>query len=545
MNNLLEFLSEDDITKTTVFNFLNCNASQARILKKLLQMQLSGIDGVNILNLITNTYKASGAEVLPYLKDLDVLMKLGWIVDTNNSALLSMLKEDLYLSHSFLKLLEGGLDATLPIRAYKDNLEYLKDEFSLIDLIFKTRDAKHGAVTGFKRQIDSRLKLTKIPLELPRITKEFKLNEKERLLLLGLTKLKYDQGNQNYIWELVNILGKNESEKLLISNMLDDKLVRLGLVEVDFVSLGATKSQLEDLSIDRNIYNRIVNIKTKSYEGLENHDLFEIIKPKVSLEEVILPKKTKEMLNVLVEHMDANIHKKLRAWKLVDKAGINARILFHGLSGTGKTLSAKALAKSLHRDLLSLDCSKILSMYVGESEKNVRRVFDEYNYIRQDKKLSPILLLDEADQFLSARGGLSGVDKMHNQMQNIFLEQIERFDGILIATTNLLDSFDSAFSRRFNYKIKFDNPTKENRLKIWELHLPKNAKFDIDKKELLDKLSYFELSGGQISLIVKNTAYKVAARKDSTFFLNDFLESVQNERDGNFDSTKSIGFMLN
>ncbi|PAF45471.1 ATP-binding protein [Helicobacter sp. 11S02629-2] len=545
MNNLLEFLSEDDITKTTVFKFLNCNASLASILRKLLQMHLSGIDGVSVLTLVTNTYKASGAEVLPYLKDLQTLMNLGWIVNTNNAALLSMLKEELYLSHSFLKLLEGGTSFELPHSGYKNNLEYLKDEFSLIDLIFKTRNAKHNLVTGLKKQIDSRLKLTKIPLELPRIAKEFKLNEKERLLLLGLTKLKYDQGNQNYIWELVNILGQNEGEKLLISNMLDDKLVRLGLVEVDFISLGATKSQIEDLCIDRNIYNRIVNIKTKSYEGLENHDLFEIIKPKVSLEDVILPAKTKEMLNVLVEHMDANIHKKLKAWKLVEKSGINARILFHGLSGTGKTLSAKALAKSLHRDLLSLDCSKILSMYVGESEKNVRRVFDEYNYIKQDKKLSPILLLDEADQFLSARGGLSGVDKMHNQMQNIFLEQLEKFDGILIATTNLLDSFDSAFSRRFNYKIRFDSPTKENRLKIWELHLPKNAKFDKSKDELLAELSAYELSGGQISLIVKNTAYKVAARKDSTFCLSDFLESIQNERDGNFDSSKSIGFMLN
>ena len=89
-----------------------------------------------------------------------------------------------------------------------------------------------------------------------------------------------------------------------------------------------------------------------------------------------------------------------------------------------------------------------------------RNIFDKYNEIKEQTKTEPILLLNEADQFLSSRssGTGSSADKMHNQMQNIFLEQIERFDGILIATTNLLENLDKAFSRRFNYKIEFVKP---------------------------------------------------------------------------------------
>ncbi len=114
-------------------------------------------------------------------------------------------------------------------------------------------------------------------------------------------------------------------------------------------------------------------------------------------------------------------------------------------------------------------------MYVGESEKNVRGIFDKYYEIRDKSKVEPILLLNEADQFLSSRttSSGSGSEKMHNQMQNIFLEQIERFDGILIATTNLLESLDKAFSRRFNYKIEFKKPNFEERKELWEKLLQK------------------------------------------------------------------------
>ena len=107
--------------------------------------------------------------------------------------------------------------------------------------------------------------------------------------------------------------------------------------------------------------------------------------------------------------------------------------------------------------------------------------------------------------FLGSRssGNITGSDQMHNQMQNIFLEQIENFKGMLIATTNLLENIDKAFSRRFNYKIEFKKPNKTQREELWELMLPEapyEESFDV--KELCD----YGLTGGQINLIIKNNS---------------------------------------
>ena len=118
-------------------------------------------------------------------------------------------------------------------------------------------------------------------------------------------------------------------------------------------------------------------------------------------------------------------------------------------------------------------------------------------------------------------------------MQNIFLEQIERFDGILIATTNLLENLDKAFSRRFNYKIEFMKPNKEQRLTLWQKLLPDTLPLD-DEFDFED-LSSYELTGGQIELVIKNTAYKMATKEDPLFKVEDFKEQITKEQKGQFD----------
>ena len=182
-------------------------------------------------------------------------------------------------------------------------------------------------------------------------------------------------------------------------------------------------------------------------EIVEKHEIFELVEPKKDLSAVVLQKDTRELLNTILKQLDKTISERLYKWGIKNREGIDARILFHGVPGTGKTLTASALAKSLNRDLLHFDCSKILSMYVGESEKNVRNIFDTYKKIVAESGVEPVLLLNEADQFLTSRSTdtSSSVSQMYNQMQNIFLEQIEKFEDVLIATTNLLENLDKAF----------------------------------------------------------------------------------------------------
>jgi SpoVK/Ycf46/Vps4 family AAA+-type ATPase len=183
-------------------------------------------------------------------------------------------------------------------------------------------------------------------------------------------------------------------------------------------------------------------------------------------------------------------------------------------------------------------------MYVGESEKNVRKIFDDFRELSAKAKVEPILLLNEADQFLSSRtsGAGSSADKMHNQMQNIFLEQIERFEGILIATTNLLENIDKAFSRRFNFKIEFKKPDAAQRLRLWQLMLPENA--DYEEGFDVQHLSTAALTGGQIELVIHNTAFRVAVREESIFAQRDFEEEIAKELGSSFDGEKSMGFRV-
>ncbi len=127
-------------------------------------------------------------------------------------------------------------------------------------------------------------------------------------------------------------------------------------------------------------------------------------------------------------------------------------------------------------------------------------------------------------------------------MQNIFLEQIEKFEGILIATTNLLDNIDKAFSRRFNYKIEFKKPDIGQRKRLWQFMLLENA--DYEERFNIDILAKYELTGGQIDLIIRNTAYKVAIREKSVFTIQDFLDEIEKELGSSFDGQNSMGFKI-
>lgn len=142
--------------------------------------------------------------------------------------------------------------------------------------------------------------------------------------------------------------------------------------------------------------------------------------------------------------------------------------IFYGAPGTGKTETVYQLARQTGRDIMRVDVDKIKSCWVGESEKNIKILFDRYRNICKNSKPAPILLFNEADAVLGVRmeGAARAVDKMENSIQNIILQEMETLEGIMIATTNLTTNLDKAFERRFLYKIRFDKPSVEVRSKI-------------------------------------------------------------------------------
>ena len=169
--------------------------------------------------------------------------------------------------------------------------------------------------------------------------------------------------------------------------------------------------------------------------------------------------------------------------------------LFYGDPGTGKTETVYQLARQTGRSILAVHVPEIKSKWVGDSEKNIKAVFDRYRLLVERSETAPILLFNEADAIFGQRmeGATNAVDKMENSIQNIILQEMESLDGILIATTNLSQNLDPAFERRFLYKIRFERPDASVREKIWHSMLP-----SLTPAECADLASAYELSGGQM-----------------------------------------------
>ncbi|EHV1041381.1 ATP-binding protein, partial [Campylobacter lari] len=540
------------------------------ILKHLCKNYLQANTSINAYNLLSEVFKNDEYEYLDHLKDLKNLIEKGFIIQIfsdfkaskNSSLLLNLLQCELSLSEVFLQVLENKtIQDYMQDQIYEDHIAYLKDEFFKIDLYQRLRFFAKSSqsknikkdITTFEAYIKERLKKSKISNVLAEIFKEYALNDKECLIFISLLKEEYLLNTENSYSRdcnfLLHLISENdmqkEENKVLLEE--DSKLLSSNLLEYDeFVNSLGDVTKIFYLSDD--ILQRIINFKEpkknkkiKLQNLVKSQDIFELIEPNINIDDVIMPESTKVLLESILKQQDKKVLERLNKWGIKTNKNIEAKIIFYGPAGTGKTMSALSMAKAMKKSILSFDCSKILSKYVGESEQNVRKIFDTYKELCQTSKQSPILLLNEADQFLSTRVESSGgADKMHNQMQNIFLEQIERFSGVIIATTNFLENLDVAFSRRFEYKIEFKKPNYEQRLMIWQKALPKNAKFD-DSFDLKNLASH-ELSGAQIVMVVKNTALKAAISKDGIFKMSDFLHTIEKEIESSFDKNKIVGF---
>jgi len=190
--------------------------------------------------------------------------------------------------------------------------------------------------------------------------------------------------------------------------------------------------------------------------------------------------------------------------------------LFFGSPGTGKTETAYQIARISDRDIMLIDISMTKSHWFGESEKIIKDIFMQYHYrVKRANNRNfpvPILLLNEADAIINKRKdtSISSVTQTENAIQNILLEELEKLDGILIATTNLIKNIDKAFERRFIYKIEFHKPDVKARQSIWKSYIS-----ELTETETLKLAETFELSGGQIENIArKRTIMSIINGKD-------------------------------
>jgi SpoVK/Ycf46/Vps4 family AAA+-type ATPase len=187
-------------------------------------------------------------------------------------------------------------------------------------------------------------------------------------------------------------------------------------------------------------------------------------------------------------------------------------ILMHGAPGTGKTATAYEIARQTGRDIIQVQVTDFKDKFVGESEAKLKKIFNNYRSYCQNCEVAPILLFNEGDAILSKRTTNieRSVDQMSNALQNILLEEMENLEGIMIVTTNLTTNLDSAFERRFIFKVQFDKPDNQNKARIWKSMIEELS--DDDSLELAES---FDVSGGEIENIARKSImeYVISGQK--------------------------------
>ncbi|HAI74837.1 MAG TPA: hypothetical protein DCM08_01205 [Microscillaceae bacterium] len=326
-------------------------------------------------------------------------------------------------------------------------------------------------------------------------------NEEEKLLLLHLCYVFANDTNEADVERYVHYVYESVGHKIRFKKNIMSGQSKL--IEEEWVSFANNNFfGGKELSLTEKAINYLFGDELL---GAEHHKSFNpknvvVLSPeKIKPQALFFGEQEQKKIDMLPQLLTPEGYQKAtEKFKQVGLAeGIT--ILFFGEPGTGKTQLAYNLAHQSGRNLLLIDIATIRDKYVGESEKKVKQLFKTYEQARNHYPQCPILFLNEADALISKRYDIqSSVDQMNNSMQNILLQELENFQGILIATSNLQANFDYAFERRFLYKIQFHKPQLETRLAIWKNSLP-----DIDPLILQHLAASFELSGGQIHNIVR------------------------------------------
>ena len=306
----------------------------------------------------------------------------------------------------------------------------------------------------------------------------------------------------------------------------DDDDIRFNQIENVFDNQGSFNNARAELSSGEHILQKYKLIEHRCEDGIANSNRYKLTEEakrslleelkifavaekiadvveheQLTEKQLFFPKDIQRQVEELNTFLQPENYQKIQE-RMKEKGFRNGfACLFYGSPGTGKTETVYQLARHTGRNIMVVDVPQIKSKWVGESEKNIKALFDRYREQVKRTKLTPILLFNEADAIIGKRknGAENAVDKMENSIQNIILQEMEQLDGIMIATTNLQENLDKAFERRFLYKIKFEKPTVEARALIWQSMIP-----ELSEMEVQTLASKYEFSGGQIENIARH-----------------------------------------
>ena len=433
---------------------------------------------------------------------------------------------------------------TVVIRCLKHNEVYqlpkrtgldCNEMFELLDMWFEDLDDNAISPSELREELESLFK-DNPQIGFVRHLKEYGLRDDDQLLVTFFCHCLINQDDDDIRFRQMEDLFDNKNEFSKAKGALrsgEHKLIEKKLVE----------HRCEDGIADNTRY-KLTESAKRTLLGEMKIDvsaekLADVIDPiTLSEKQLFFPKDIQRQVEELGRFLQPENFQKVQE-RMKEKGFRNGfACLFYGCPGTGKTETVYQLARQTGRSIMVVDVPRIKSKWVGESEKNVKALFDRYREQVKRAKLTPILLFNEADAIIGIRknGASSAVDKMENSLQNIILQEMETLDGIMIATTNLQQNMDKAFERRFLYKIKFEKPTEEARASIWHSMIPELSELDVHTLA-----SKYDFSGGQIENIARHYAIDCILHGTDDDTLSLLIAHCDNERLDQKESRK-IGF---
>lgn len=478
--------------------FLNCSSTQALLFSLIIYLTVT--DDQLRFHDIAKHLKHDPVDMLHRISDLRVLQKKGLIRKCRTYRSEGISDVNFYVPSEIIEALSEENRKIL-------NPTVISDAASLFSRINKLTDYVEEEIINqdeLEEEILELLDNNPTHYTVKNLSK-YKLSEWDKLLLLTV--------GAEFIKGIAEI-DLNELLKTILMDAADRFRIKRKLIKGEHPLIRKELIRLEYsyFRTDRNVF-----LTDKAVRELFDMNYDDELKSTMNDKDIILPERIGSRslyFNKREADQLAQIHGSLsrKSYNKIIRelqrnnmpAGIT--ILFHGVPGTGKTEGVYQLARRLKKMVLMVDISSMKNFFFGESEKEVKRLFEKYRKLVDKEANCPILLFNEADGVLGKRKNVnsSSVAQTENAMQNIILQEMENLHGIMIATTNLTMNLDKAFERRFLYKVKFEGPDAEIGAKIWKEHIL-DLKIS-DARKLSEKFNY---TGGQIS----NIARKVISGK--------------------------------
>ncbi|MFH1621615.1 MAG: ATP-binding protein [Candidatus Omnitrophota bacterium] len=380
-----------------------------------------------------------------------------------------------------------------------------------------------------------------VKFSIEEIFAKFNLDLFEKRLLLFFLYLEYFAIEKNLCMEdeLLRIFDTENSVLFRMRNIRyfnsDATLIKKALLGKDYNTRGENARVKIGLSTKAlNIVSTALNggeISSMEADKTSNSETIGYVKePEYRFDDIKLSEEIVEKVIFSLQTIKGNNLEKLGVSQKIKK-GLGTAFLFYGPSGTGKSMLAEAVAEYVGKKVLVVEYPKIMGRYLGETDKNITRIF------KSAEEENLVVLLDEADTLFYNRS--FAMEEHDIRFVNEMLQELERFKGIVVLTTNMDVLIDPALERRLSLKIKFDFPSKDLRLKIWRSHLPDNIKMaeGINFEMLAAK---YDFSGGNIKNAVLNAFRRMSSKNIETLTLDDLIFGANLEKEGMF-SEKNRG----